>query len=485
MSERIFHITKNGESVGPYSEDQVRNLLKLGLLKPTDYFWLEGMTDWTELKSFACSRETQASETVPVAVSEIRESAKKRQFNNFGWLFKVAIGCAVLTISAFGGRWAQLHFDQWDLLKQRLASLIQTQKENDVKVNSQKPIVNEEVISPAPPVEKDPEPSILTESAHVSNPPLSSGTEWILSHGEVLPKDVNLAKAVEFPAILNGKVIGSIKKPSMAVVKLEKIDLTNAIVSFNGGRTTISNDSIDINELVVRLKGSMTSNQIPQSKGSAIQGNNSLHLSNLPKKQRDFILDQLSSQYLVLENNEIIHIRKPEPVVVKSNLKYQQRFSSSSVTDYRLFFDEAELHKRNLFLFETKISQSIGDNKYLIDRNNAMLEVPGISHLVDGESVSGLARIVGTYEYNTVINAHRRIPHYMLIYFSKANGDILNNLLDSGRSFEVVWPVALKCPQCSGLGKIKSNADELNYVACNMCNGKRELSGGKLYSIVR
>lgn len=482
---KIIHVNKNGNSVGPYEEEQVRNLLKLGLLKPSDYYWQEGMSDWAPLESFAQSCVQKDTIADAVSNSPRKKESDKKTKRALTIATKAFITCTALALIVFNVNWLKSHWYNWDALKVRLASLkdIKNPIAVGVKAPSNAPVSPETTVPPTP-TENIPQVTSPIDPSIASNPTISSETEWIISHQGTLPKEVILIKEVEFPAVLNNAVIGSIKKPPKSVVKLEQVDLTNAIISFNGGRVTAPLNVIDINELVFRLKSS-TANLPATTNNTSIQNSKALSISKLPANQRDFILQQLSSQYLVLENSEVLHIRKPKPVVVSSNLDYQKRFSSSSVTDCRLLFDEKELTKRDLYLFDSKVSQSLGDNKYLINQNNVMLEIPGVNHLVDGESVSGLAKLVGTYEYTTVRNANRRIPRYMLVNFSKANTELLNQMLESGQSFQVVWPVMLRCSQCSGLGKIKSKHDELDYVICNVCEGKREFNGGKLYTVVK
>jgi hypothetical protein len=487
MSPKEIHISKNGKTVGPYTEDQVRNLLKLGMLKPSDQYWHEGMHGWEVLEAFGKSSVPERENPDEGLKTHHDKEPSGYKKTHLPLVTRTLIAVSILALLVYNVNWLFHHFPKCELFKIKLVHLKKNQSPVPVASNT---VSNPESSEGVAPVSIDVVTNITVapipaETVIASNPTISSETEWMISHRDILPKEVLLTKEVEFPAIVNGSVVGSIRKPSKAVVKLENLDLTNATISFNGGRATMPLDYIDLPELVSRLKPAVANNPTSGVSSPSIQNSNALSISKLPVKQRDFILSQLSSQYLVLENSEVLHIRKPEPVILSSNLSYQKRFSSSTVTDYRLIFDEKELTNRGLFLFDSKVSQSLGDNQYLIEHNNVMLEVPGANHLVDGESVSGLAKHVGTYDYTTVLNAHRRIPRYVLVNFSRANIELLNKMLESGQSFQVVWPVMLRCPQCSGLGKIKSKPDELDYVNCNICEGRREISGGKLYSVIR
>lgn len=46
-----IHIAKNGQRMGPYSEEQVRQMLASGSIAATDLAWHEGMADWQPVAS--------------------------------------------------------------------------------------------------------------------------------------------------------------------------------------------------------------------------------------------------------------------------------------------------------------------------------------------------------------------------------------------------------------------------------------------------
>lgn len=46
-----LHIAKNGQHTGPYSEEQVREMLESGAASPTDLAWHEGLAGWMPLES--------------------------------------------------------------------------------------------------------------------------------------------------------------------------------------------------------------------------------------------------------------------------------------------------------------------------------------------------------------------------------------------------------------------------------------------------
>ena len=49
MNEREIHISKAGNSLGPYPESRVRELLVQGELLPTDIAWCSGEDEWKPL----------------------------------------------------------------------------------------------------------------------------------------------------------------------------------------------------------------------------------------------------------------------------------------------------------------------------------------------------------------------------------------------------------------------------------------------------
>ena len=49
MIPQSLHIARNGERIGKVAVDEIANLVKAGLLNPTDDYWETGMTDWKPL----------------------------------------------------------------------------------------------------------------------------------------------------------------------------------------------------------------------------------------------------------------------------------------------------------------------------------------------------------------------------------------------------------------------------------------------------
>jgi len=47
-----YYIAKNGQQLGPYSDDQVRALLQGGSVSPQDLFWYHGQSGWHPLSTW-------------------------------------------------------------------------------------------------------------------------------------------------------------------------------------------------------------------------------------------------------------------------------------------------------------------------------------------------------------------------------------------------------------------------------------------------
>jgi hypothetical protein len=45
-----WHYVQNGKSLGPVSEDQLKDMLTSGALRPDDLVWQEGMANWTAIQ---------------------------------------------------------------------------------------------------------------------------------------------------------------------------------------------------------------------------------------------------------------------------------------------------------------------------------------------------------------------------------------------------------------------------------------------------
>jgi len=124
-----------------------------------------------------------------------------------------------------------------------------------MKLLGREPEVNVVVLAtpapvlPAPVIVKPPVVAAAATPAPVATPPpppkpfdpvdlAASPAAW--------PKLVRLSQAVDFPAVLNGQVVGSVHVPAGAAVKLVSIQGEQLVLDYQGGRQTLPWKMTDI-----------------------------------------------------------------------------------------------------------------------------------------------------------------------------------------------------------------------------------------------
>lgn len=103
---KTYHITKNGNQVGPYSEEEVQNKLSTGELSSGDLCWTEGMAQWEPIHQTISlpsnvpppppSASPSHSQTHP---STQASYAPQNQSNNINWIPALVLYCATAAIS--------------------------------------------------------------------------------------------------------------------------------------------------------------------------------------------------------------------------------------------------------------------------------------------------------------------------------------------------------------------------------------------------
>ncbi len=73
-------INRNDENLGPYPEDQVRQMLSAGQLDPGDLAFTEGMPEWQPLGQLLSSSQTQSAQATPPSPSSSAQSTDQRDF---------------------------------------------------------------------------------------------------------------------------------------------------------------------------------------------------------------------------------------------------------------------------------------------------------------------------------------------------------------------------------------------------------------------
>ena len=85
--------------------------------------------------------------------------------------------------------------------------------------------------SPEPAPQAAPQPEVSAQATE-TNP---FDLEKVLSDSSLWPKTVVLKKAVEFPAVSNGKVIGKVKAPAGAEARIVTLKNGKVGVEYHGG----------------------------------------------------------------------------------------------------------------------------------------------------------------------------------------------------------------------------------------------------------
>lgn len=54
-----FHVARNGEIIGEFNEQDFRDKVFRGEVRPDDYYWTEGMADWQSVAEYRSGARTQ------------------------------------------------------------------------------------------------------------------------------------------------------------------------------------------------------------------------------------------------------------------------------------------------------------------------------------------------------------------------------------------------------------------------------------------
>ncbi len=57
-----LHVSRDGEILGEWTQTELRQLLRASEVRPSDYYWHEGMTDWKRLAELPCGKSVLATE---------------------------------------------------------------------------------------------------------------------------------------------------------------------------------------------------------------------------------------------------------------------------------------------------------------------------------------------------------------------------------------------------------------------------------------
>lgn len=100
---------------------------------------------------------------------------------------------------------------------------------------------------PTPAVEEEPEPETEETPPPPAKPtPRPDPLPWLVDHKEYWPEEVILSEPAEFPAVSNGKVVGSLKVPAGSAVKVVEINRQEVVADFMGGHGRVPITATDL-----------------------------------------------------------------------------------------------------------------------------------------------------------------------------------------------------------------------------------------------
>ena len=112
---------------------------------------------------------------------------------------------------------------------QRIVTSAQTLVEKQPAMPTPEPSDDEETPAPSAPAVTRPDPMV-----------------WIAANKDHWPKEVILQQSFEFPAVSNGKAVGSLVVPAGAVVKLNDMSAQGLAVEFMGGERVVPANATDL-----------------------------------------------------------------------------------------------------------------------------------------------------------------------------------------------------------------------------------------------
>jgi len=103
--------------------------------------------------------------------------------------------------------------------------------------------------APTPALTPEPTPTATATPTPEPTPEPKDAVAWLIENPERRPKTLVLRDAVDFPALYEGRVVGSVKVPAGSTVKLVDIRPDVVEVRFRDGTAEVSHDRTNLREL--------------------------------------------------------------------------------------------------------------------------------------------------------------------------------------------------------------------------------------------
>jgi len=305
IAKMQIYIRRNNEEFGPYSREVVLEYVKRGIFKSRDRAWYAGMPEWKTvgelLGTSAASAhgpnlspsgkitEFNPAWTPPSDGRPSRRGAGKRGFMIALNVSLILIVAALAYLRLGGGQnqvRSLMASASADLQKAANAAAspaapgpavpniaatpapvpqasstpapaatpapaiaaITAPQQASTPVTETTPVPAAAATAPEPTAPSTPTPA----AASTPGPPKPFDPADLASNPAAWPKTLRLKQAVEFPALFNSQVVGSVKAPSGTVVKLDNIQGDQLTVDFQGGTQTISWKLTDLEEQMAK-----------------------------------------------------------------------------------------------------------------------------------------------------------------------------------------------------------------------------------------
>ncbi|HEX4084646.1 MAG TPA: GYF domain-containing protein [Chthoniobacteraceae bacterium] len=247
-----IYIHRNNEDFGPYSKETLLEYLKQGVFQTYDYACYQGMSEWKTVSEL-------------LGINAPANSAKGAKSKSLGG------GVAI----ASGGTTRSLGVSQQGLVRRRpaappkkrtgmivinliLAALLGAgiylrmggggEQGARLMAKIRGMLMGGASPAPAPAQDSAPAPMIAPATATAPSPETSSiPVATVAAPTPVpMPSTIHITAPVKFPAVMDGKIVGSVSVPQGTQVNLVRADGDQLIINYQGGMVRIARNLTDI-----------------------------------------------------------------------------------------------------------------------------------------------------------------------------------------------------------------------------------------------